>query len=235
MLCFINNRDYVTWPRAMTEKLQSQGHEVIIVDNASTYGPLLEWYASNPCQVVRLDKNKGHTAVWDVFGRSLIGTKYVVSDPDLDISALPRDWADRMLAVLKRRGPKVGLTLDDHGIPPTNPAWTEDRFCDYPDGYHKDNRGDIIEWIDSVPVHARPTDTTFALCSKHTYAVDGVRIGAPYIARHNPWHIVPKLTNDPRYHEILMDDEIKYYFDHANNSSMTKPRLIKHGLIERKR
>ena len=235
MLCFINNRNYLTWPRAMAEKLMSQGHEVIIIDNASTYEPLKAWYATNPCEVVMLDTNMGHTAVWEIFGRSLLGTKYVVSDPDLDISDLPNDWDTRMLEIMKLGYPKVGLTLADFGIPPTNPAWTEDRFCDYPEGYHPASRGNVIKWLDSVAIHERPTDTTFCLCSKHKYAVDGVRIGAPYMARHNPWHIVPRLSGDPRYIEIPMDDEIRYYFHNANRSSMTLPRLIRAGMIEERR
>jgi len=234
MLCFINNRNYLTWPREMVGVLKRQGHEVIIIDNASTYQPLLDWYATNPCEVVSLDSNLGHTAPWDIFGRSLIGTKYVVSDPDLDLSDLPNDWADRMTEVLRLGYPKVGLTLSDYRIPPTNPAWTDDRFCDYPDGYHPESRGPIIKWLDSIAIHNRPTDTTFALCSKHEYAINGVRIGAPYMAKHLPWHIVPRLSHDPRYFEIEMSPEIKYYFDHANKSSMTKPRLIRAGMIERR-
>lgn len=235
MLCFINNRNYLTWPKAMTEKLISQGHEVIIIDNDSTYGPLKEWYATNPCEVVMLDSNVGHTAVWDIFSRSLIGTKYVVSDPDLDISELPADWADRMLAVAAAGYPKVGLTLSDFAIPPQNPAWIEDRFCDYPDGHHPGNRGNILQWVDSIAVHERPTDTTFALCTKHRYEINGVRIGAPYMAKHLPWHIVPSLSGDPRYFEIEMNPEIKYYFDHANRSSLTRPRLIKAGMLQERR
>src|SRR5678810_1487641 len=165
----------------MTEKLIAQGHEVVIIDNDSSYQPLKDWYATNPCEVVMLDSNLGHTAVWDIFGRSLAGTKYVVSDPDLDLSDLPNDWSERMLEVMRLGYPKVGLTLSDFGIPPTNPAWIEDRFCDYPDGYHPDSRGPVIKWLDSIAIHERPTDTTFSLCSKAHYSIDGVRIGAPYM------------------------------------------------------
>ena len=234
MLCFINNRNYLTWPREMTRILRSQGHEVVIIDNDSSYPPLLEWYTTNPCEVMMLDSNLGHTAPWDIFGRSLIGTKYMVSDPVLDISGLLPDWADMMTEVIKLGYPKVGLTLSDYRIPPTNPAWTEDRFCDYPDGYNPESRGPILGWYNSVAIHNRPTDTTFAVCSKHEYRIDGVRIGAPYMAKHLPWHIVPKLTHDDRYDEIEMNPEIRYYFDHADKSSMTKPRLIRAGMIERR-
>ena len=54
----INNRNLFTWPKAMVERIKEYDGvgEIIIVDNDSTYPPLLEWYATNPCRIERLNK-----------------------------------------------------------------------------------------------------------------------------------------------------------------------------------
>jgi hypothetical protein len=49
----------------MVEYFQSIYVEPIIVDNASTYPPLLSWYETNPCKVIRLSINCGHRAPWE--------------------------------------------------------------------------------------------------------------------------------------------------------------------------
>ena len=48
----INNRNLLTWPKAMVRDLSKwEGiGDIYIVDNGSTYEPLLEWYATNPCK-----------------------------------------------------------------------------------------------------------------------------------------------------------------------------------------
>jgi hypothetical protein len=41
----INNRDMLSWPKAMLEYLENVPNIIpVIIDNASTYPPLLEWY-----------------------------------------------------------------------------------------------------------------------------------------------------------------------------------------------
>ena len=62
----INNRNLFTWPKAMVERIKEYDGvgEIIIVDNDSTYPPLLEWYATNPCRIERLNKNIGVAAPW---------------------------------------------------------------------------------------------------------------------------------------------------------------------------
>ena len=74
--------------------------DIIIVDNNSTYEPLLEWYATNPCEVIRLNENMNQSAPWLIgipFDRKY--EYYVVTDPDLDLSNVPKDC----LNVLKEK------------------------------------------------------------------------------------------------------------------------------------
>ena len=62
----INNRNLLTWPKAMVRDLSKwEGiGDIYIVDNGSTYEPLLDWYETKPCGVIYLNKNVGHQAPW---------------------------------------------------------------------------------------------------------------------------------------------------------------------------
>ena len=50
----------LTYPKNMSEFLSDHGIEVILIDNNSTYPPLLEWYDKCPYKVHRLKENMGH-------------------------------------------------------------------------------------------------------------------------------------------------------------------------------
>lgn len=86
----INNYNLLTWPKEMVNRLKQWENigEIIIVDNASDYEPLLEWYDTSPCTVIRLESNMGHKAPWDSGVVSGLGTSvYAITDPDLDLSS----------------------------------------------------------------------------------------------------------------------------------------------------
>ncbi|HXF79604.1 MAG TPA: glycosyltransferase [Usitatibacter sp.] len=198
----INNRDLLSWPRAMVgaiEKFEGLG-EIVIVDNGSTYEPLLDWYASIPHTVVRLP-NIGHTAPWSDEARTHIKTRfYVVSDPDMGLEETPRDCLRHLQACLARyqRAYKIGLGLRIDDVPPQSPF------------YAHVNRLERGYWqlpLFDGGVRPAPVDTTFALYDKkllHRYVVGGGRTDHPYTARHLPWSVV-----EP-------DAEFRYYLEHAD-------------------
>src|SRR5512139_1795296 len=89
---YINNRNRLTTTRRMVEYLRDvPGALPIVVDNASTYGPLLEWYQNCECEVIRMGGNIGPHAPW--FVRDLVrgAPYYVVTDADLDLADVPID------------------------------------------------------------------------------------------------------------------------------------------------
>lgn len=71
----------------------------IVIDNASTYPPLLEWLQRTSVPVVRLKENIGHRSPWladivkygDAHRRYFDSRYYVVTDFDLDMSKCPLD------------------------------------------------------------------------------------------------------------------------------------------------
>lgn len=225
MKIYINNRNYLTWPKKMAEILLNQNHHVIIVDNDSTYKPLLDWYENEKeIEVIKLNLNGGHTAPWkyNVVDKSNF---YAVTDPDLDISDIPNNWDDLLkFGLNKYNCGKAGFSLCDKGIPKENPAWIYDEFFKYPNGYNPTVWGNHIKLCDNF--FNFPVDTTFAVYSPGiNYFIGGIRSNEPYTAKHLPWHIVLKKNEQSNSFQIEMDDEIYYYFKNASSYSTTAGRL----------
>ncbi len=63
---FIVTRDRVAALSRLVTWLENEGMtNLVILDNDSTYPPLLEYLDSTPHTVFRLGRNIGHTAPWD--------------------------------------------------------------------------------------------------------------------------------------------------------------------------
>lgn len=220
MKIYINNFNLFTWPLQMATVLKRQGHEVIFIDNASTYKPLLEFYANTDFEVIRLSENMGHTAPW-LPGIIDSNDYYAVTDPDLDIKNIPRDWPQKCIEGIERYGvEKCGFSLDETLVPTTNPAYIEDEFYKYP-------KGNPVAWGNKLEhgFIGFPVDTTFAVYAPKVrkYSVSGIRTDRPYTARHLPWHLVLKAT-EPDAFQIEIDDEIYQYYKNAR-FGVTKHRM----------
>ena len=210
----INNRDLLAWPRAMVEKIATLDGvaEIIILDNGSTYRPLLAWYKTLPLRVAFLE-NLGHTAPWTSGVIDGLATDlYVVTDPDLDLSALPQDTLLRMAEHLARcpEAGKIGLSLATDGIPADSP------YAQHV-AHHAMRSANAPARDDGLI--AFPVDTTFALYDRRVlneYRIRGLRTPAPYVARHLPWHVVQP------------EGEFLYYLDHAEGSSCSYRWFTRH-------
>jgi len=218
MRVYINMRDLLTWPRAMADHLAARGHEVVFVDNDSSYPPLLRYYASCPHRVVSLGVNVGAKGPWLAPGIAFEKEPFVITDPDLDISRVPDDWPDVLQRGLDTwKQSKCGFGLEDWRVPKANPAYELDEFGDNgnPKYWNKIAESNGVEYFNY------PIDTTFALyLPNRRYHINGIRTGMPYVARHLPFHIVNKVDpEDLRSIQIPMDDELLYYFDHAKSNA----------------
>jgi len=170
--------------------------EPIIVDNASTYSPLIEWYRDCPVEVIRRDTNGGPRAVWATpaidFRRT---TYYAVTDPDLDLSGVPTDFLAVLCDGLERNRDvmKCGLSLEIDDLPslPMTArilAW-ESKF-----------------WSDRLDSQFFRADvaTTLAVYSAargYAHYRPALRSDRPYTARHRPWYVTSETaTDDDRYY-----------------------------------
>ena len=206
---YIINFNRLTYLRDMVEWCISRKLEPIVVDNASDYPPLLEYYKTRPCEIIRLPSNYGHTVMWHGI-IPLPHERFIITDPDLDMSGVPDDFLDVMNEGLNRhRVPKCGLSLE---------------ISDLPEG----DEGDYIRKIEGVfwehPLDDlffdAKVDTTFSLYRENQahYTIEGIRTNRPYTAKHYSWYY--------RDFNLLPEDE-QYYYRTANDSASGKKRLMK--------
>ena len=214
---FVNVFNRLTTTRKLCGQLAAIPNvRVVIVDNASTYQFLLDWYAECPYEVVRLDSNMGHHAPWTsgTVGRIATSGYYCVTDCDLDLEGVPLDLMDvlraplasccRGLCGVKKSG--ISLRIDDL------PEWQkevvnwEQRFWKKPVG------GQYYEAIIDTTLCMYPA----GLPHKQAMTIGGiktVRSAMPYTARHMPWYL--DCEN--------LDEENQQYFQTANSSNSWKP------------
>lgn len=206
---FINSRDRLACLARLMDWLTRAGcRRIYILDNESTYEPLLCYYAelerTGRAKVRFLGRNCGHTALWDsgILEELAIATPYVYTDSDVvPTEDCPPDAVGHFLRILQRYPflDKVGfaLRIDDITMPYADAcrAW-EERFYFYP--LEKD-------------CFFAPVDTTFALYQnrRHYTILTAARTTGRYIARHLPWYGSARdRTEDERY-----------YLAHASKSS----------------
>lgn len=200
----------------MIKWFQDRGHKkIVIVDNASTYPPLLEFYdrIKNDVTIEFMDENYGHMVFWhreslrNKYGKGF----YVVTDSDvIPNSNLPKDYLSKMIQLLeqKKNISKVGFALDLDNIP---------SFFK-----HKEK---VVQWERQFwtkqiekDVFLAETDTTFAIY--HPYFdyksradfLKAIRIAGDFTATHKGWFI----DSDN------LTEELKYYYKTSSSSNSWK-------------
>ncbi len=197
----INNFNRLSFLQELIESLVSRGYDnIIILDNQSTYPPLLEWYETCPYHIIKLDRNYGFKAIWDsgVYDR-FKRSYYVYTDSDVVIDKhCPDDFMERFLQILDQypRCLKVGFGIRIDDIPDTF------KMKDYV----LEHENKFWEKPLQEGIYLAQVDTTFALYRPFCYGAANdhhmmIRTGFPYVIRHNPWYVdSSSLTNEERYY-----------------------------------
>jgi len=184
----INNRNRYSFLKQLVDSLIQRGYSnLIILDNDSTYGPLLEYYRHCQAKVIYLHQNLGYMALskLDLFKEIRKGF-YVYTDPDVvPIDDCPENFMEIFLSLLKKHPSltKVGFSL---GI------------RDIPDCYEK--KQEVISheerfWKKKIEdnVYEAKIDTTLALHRPYSkislYKARMARVGYPYELKHLPWYL----------------------------------------------
>jgi hypothetical protein len=211
---FIICRDRVTTLSKLVARLERAGQtRIVLVDNSSTYPPLLDYLSSTTHNVLRTGRNDGPSSPWTSGLVSSCDGPFIVTDPDLvPDDSCPDDFVAALvdaLDVLKPRGiVKVGMGLRVDDLPPTSIGnsvrdWEAPRFWTRVIGHGP--RGE--PWYDAA------VDTTFAIYKPHARYDAGcakaVRLGPPYLMRCDPWYERPE----------SISDEERYYCEHADRAS----------------
>lgn len=189
--------------------------DITIIDSASSFPPLLEYYAEleskrvpsyfwKSVQIIRLPTNRGNYAIWDSDFDYLRQPPFIYTDSDVaPCLHCPHDAIDFLLRVAETQPAnvqKIGLSLRIDDIPnhyspaPDVRKW-EAQFWENPIGL-----------MDRVWLYKAGTGTTFALyLDDKPHSFTGIRVGHPYSARHYPWYAD---SENP-------SDEDRYFDEHA--------------------
>jgi hypothetical protein len=208
----INNKNRYTYLLKLINYLEDRGYcNIYIIDNNSTYPPLLEYYRITKHKVFNLKRNYGYLALWkSLIFLNFIRSYYVYTDSDvLPIEDCPNDFLSYFLNILKNdiSIKKIGFSL---------------KYDDLPDSYNLKSK--VIEWESKF--YTKPIsdflfdsviDTTFALyrpfsgggakLNNKTY-----RTGYPYQAYHLPWY---ENSNN-------LNEEQIYYYKNSNYKTFWK-------------
>ena len=203
---FINCRDRLQCLQRLVRWLLEAGYRnICLLDNASTYPPLLAYYErfadDSRVTVFRFRENLGYQALWisGLLRKLDVRVPYVYTDPDvLPVEECPHGVVARLYQVL-RRYPflhKVGLGIVTKDLPPSDVVKRQRSYEHVP---LEEN------------LYFAPCDTTFALYAPawHYTLFPSACTHGRMMIRHLPWYLDPS---------NLPEDE-RYYIAHADGSS----------------
>lgn len=213
MKVFIINYNRLTLVQNIAQCLHDVELDVNIIDNHSEYPPLLDWYKVCPYNVLMMDKNHGHTVFWSQHLYDLVeGERYMITDPDLDISKVPSNFVSLLSKGLDKYPNfyKCGLSLKIDDLPNT-PIGNEAKGWESKFWQHK---------LDEE-FYAADIDTTLAMYRKGVifHTINAIRTAPPYSARHIPWYYTS--------FEELPEDEKFYYSSSKTFTSWAKHIIAK--------
>ena len=205
---FIPIRDRLSCLLELLAWLEAAGQrEIWLIDNDSTYAPLLQFLEGTQHHVVRTGRNMGHRSPWlsGTVQRQAHGRYFIVTDPDVvpdpgcppDVLQLFRSLLDEYPHI-----DKAGFGL---------------RTDDLPECYAL--RADVVDWERPFwATELRPgildagIDTTFAMyrpLDRRHNMLPAVRTGFPYVARHLPWYVdSANLDEEDLYYRARADRTI---------------------------
>lgn len=187
----INNFNQLDYLLRLIKSLETRGYKNIhILDNASSFPPLLEYYKQCPYPVYHLGDNYGYLALWKSgMFKKFRNQFFVYTDPDVEIiEDCPKDFMEYFYKIMLKYPltPKVGFSLKIDDLPDYYPNKTE--VISFEKRYWE-------RQLDKGLFDA-PIDTTFALYRPFTtpthHAEDHmIRTDFPYQLRHLPWYVDP--------------------------------------------
>jgi hypothetical protein len=195
----------------------------LILDNGSSYPPLLDWYVDTELPVLKYPGNPGprdfynNIKIWDILPKY-----FVVTDPDLQYNeSMPENFIQEMIRLIEDYGiGKIGLALDisegEKMYPPVK-TW-EGNYWNKIIGYTK--FGDSI--------YQAATDTTFAMYKKRMHLSPhddqffwAPRIAGRFTAKHWGWY----------YEQPTPKEELDFYNRTATKWYSTRDALKSAGIM----
>lgn len=226
---FIISHNRLECLRQLIDWLEVKGYtNVIILDNASTYPPLLKYLESLPYSVHRYTQNHGHNVLFEreEFADTIQTRHFVLTDPDvLPLTECPSDAIDLFHIILEEnpRINKVGFSLKIDDIPLTYPL--RNTVCQWEERFWRNEK-----LFRNIAIYKAPIDTTFALYRPIKSRINPdstscIRTGHPYTARHLPWYADPDNLSEEDIYYIQNADERVTNWGLTQSESKLRQRL----------
>lgn len=228
---YIINFNRLSYLKQMIAMLEKYGlRNIHIIDNMSTYPPMVEYLKQTPYTVHYMTQNYGHMVFFkaEEFKQVRENEYYVLTDPDvIAVDECPADFMDYFYQLLQQypKFNKVGFALKTDDVNGSPEA--KELLQKWESLYYKNRLNSFEPYI-----YGSSIDTTFAMYRpqkewKNKSFFNGIRTGYPYQARHLPWY---KDLND-------LSDEDKFYNQtdcgSGNWNSAAGLERIREGLISK--
>lgn len=224
----ILNRDRLTPVKKLVASLKSRNYNnIIVIDNMSTYQPLLNWYTEENLDVY-FNTNPEYNNCYALNHLAyeaknpkfveIVSTHYAYTDSDVyPIDDTPENFIDDMIFLIDKYNiHKVGMSIKIDDLNLSDPLLKH--VYDYEITYWND---EIIDG--DFKLYPHPIDTTFSVYAPNTpasWSSNCFRIGLPYTIIHQPFYY----TKDN-----MPEDEI-HYLRHQNVNSSNWSKLVKRDL-----
>ncbi|RZK11394.1 MAG: glycosyltransferase family 2 protein [Flavobacterium sp.] len=200
---FINNRNHYTYLKELIDWLELNGfRNYYVIDNDSSYPPLLEYYRSSLKErVIYLHKNAGHLSMWrEGLIKRVWNSFYVYTDSDvLPVLASSPFLLEDLYTALKKYdfAIKAGSAIKINDLPKCFAL--RDKVVEHEQWFWKNE-------LEPTIFHAE-VDTTFALyLPNYIWQVDHwdqhLRIAGNCEIRHQPWYQdTDHLTEEQQFYQ----------------------------------
>lgn len=205
----INNFNRLTTTKNLANGLHNLGYTNIhILDNNSTYPPLLDWYKHCSYKVEHLGANLGQLAVYNSGYINKFNGWVAYSDSDIELNSYcPQGFIDTMIqGAEKYNRIKAGLALRIDDLPRT-------RYGMYI------QKEEAKFWTKELEpgIYDADVDTTFSIIKVgQPFQYQAIRLAGNLTAKHIPWYLD---------YEKLNPEEL-YIIEKSNAEFSTTKRFV---------
>ena len=189
----------VTYVRMMVNQLKQYTNDIIVVDNCSTFPPLLEFYQNEfKGSLLRRVRNEGHWVAGSPPIQSVLPRWYILTDPDIKLPpTMPPNWVDTWQKIAERDNVyKIGCALDCTGamirtdvlhMGKTITQWEAAFWATKVT--EEENKEEEEEGKNHNVIYAAMIDTTFCLMNRGSTDIKKqYRMAGACTAKHLPWY-----------------------------------------------
>ena len=209
MTVLIIGYNQYTYISSMVSQLIKYTNDIVVIDNNSTYEPLLNYYQDGyNYSLLKMDKNYGHKVYEEKFLNGIFGNIYIITDPDLELNKkIPSNFIENLIKISNNyKAGRVGFAIEI-----SSPEIRSDlTYAGMPLKLWESRFWQIKIKDNTYELYNAPIDTTFCLINTiYNHVGLSIRIAGNYTCKHLPWYI--------NFHEKLLYDEYTKYLE--NNIS----------------